>query len=116
MKHAQPPTDAQGQMTQTRSRSDTRGPGVGRISGWGSWFAPHSLAGHSPGAGWRCPGVLVLLILALLPLRMRAHDSPEHVIEWLTVRIHTTGKQADLFWRRAAEYRALGRLEAAASD
>jgi len=47
---------------------------------------------------------------------MRAHDSPEHVIEWLTVRIHTTGKQADLFWRRAAEYRALGRLEAAASD
>jgi len=59
---------------------------------------------------------LLLLTLVWLPLRLLAHDSPEHVIEWLTARIDTTGKRPDLLWRRATEYRALGRLAAAGSD
>lgn len=45
-----------------------------------------------------------------------AHDSPEHVIEALTVRMEAVGRQADLLWERATEYRALGDLAAAESD
>jgi tetratricopeptide (TPR) repeat protein len=46
----------------------------------------------------------------------RGHESPEHVIEMLTARMEATGPRADLLWRRAAEHRALGQLEAAEKD
>src|SRR5262249_21323392 len=54
--------------------------------------------------------------IACLPLRVTAHDSPEHVVEQLTARIIEQGKSADLLWRRAAEYRELGVLDSAGRD
>jgi tetratricopeptide (TPR) repeat protein len=61
------------------------------------------------------PQSLALLLLLLAPA-LPAHDSPEHVIEALTIRMEADGKQPDLLWERATEYRALGDLAAAASD
>jgi tetratricopeptide (TPR) repeat protein len=45
-----------------------------------------------------------------------AHESPEHVIEDLTAAIARRGPSAKLYYRRASEYRVLGRLESAAAD
>lgn len=45
-----------------------------------------------------------------------AHDSPEHVAASLTVEMTRTGTNATLLWRRATEYRALGRLTPATAD
>ena len=45
-----------------------------------------------------------------------AHDSPEHVAEALSVEMARTGTNTTLLWRRATEYRALGRLSSAAAD
>lgn len=55
---------------------------------------------------------LFLVVVPALP----AHDSPEHVIEALTARMEARGKQPDLLWERATEYRALGDLPAAERD
>lgn len=81
-------------------------------------------AGHTPAAGYSwahsrdltVAATFLCLLAACLPLRTSAHDSPEHVVEWLTARMSEQGKSADLLWRRAAEYRELGVLESAASD
>lgn len=63
-------------------------------------------------------GIRTLLVaLALLAPRMLvAHDSPEHVIEFLTARMEAVGERADLLWRRATEHRALRNHAAAAKD
>ncbi len=45
-----------------------------------------------------------------------AHDSPEHVVESLSVEMARTGTNATLLYRRATEYRALGRLAPAVAD
>ncbi len=45
-----------------------------------------------------------------------AHDSPEHVVEVLTARIHADGPRPELLWRRATEYRALGEPALAEKD
>ncbi|HXJ59732.1 MAG TPA: tetratricopeptide repeat protein [Verrucomicrobiae bacterium] len=63
---------------------------------------------------WSLPVLLAAALCNLPPAA--AHDSPEHVVEALTIRIHAQPKRPDLFWRRATEYRALGRLDAAARD
>jgi tetratricopeptide (TPR) repeat protein len=52
----------------------------------------------------------------LAAFNLNAHDSPEHVISGLTARIEAEPRRADLYWRRATEYRVLGRLEEAAQD
>jgi tetratricopeptide (TPR) repeat protein len=59
---------------------------------------------------------LLLGLTILLPPAATAHDSPEHVVEMLTARMEMVGERADLLWRRATEYRALGNLSAAARD
>lgn len=45
-----------------------------------------------------------------------AHDGPEHVIEDLTRLMERDGRSASDLYRRACEYRLLGRLETAAED
>ena len=57
-----------------------------------------------------------VLMACSLPAGALAHDSPEHVVEQLTVRIKEQGRSADLLWRRATEHRELGALESAATD
>ena len=52
----------------------------------------------------------------MLPVPGVAHDSPSHVIDGLTARIEADPKRADLYWRRATEYRVLSRLPEAARD
>jgi len=67
---------------------------------------------------WRL-GVLVAsgALCAAWPASMRAHDSPEHEIASLTARIaEGSPTSAELFARRAAEWRALGNLAKARSD
>ncbi len=68
----------------------------------------------------RCFGAAPVRALALLALcapgMVRAHDSPEHVVEALTARIAREGKTAPLLYRRAVEYRVLGKLDHAAAD
>lgn len=59
---------------------------------------------------------VILAVVALLPASGPAHDSPEHVIETLTMRLEGGGRQPELLWRRATEYRALGDLASAARD
>ena len=59
-------------------------------------------------------GVLALAGIERLPLW--AHDSPEHEVEALTLRMAKVGKTASLLMRRASEYRALSDLEKAAAD
>src|SRR5262245_61484456 len=63
-------------------------------------------------------GCFVALLLLPFVLRspVQAHDSPEHVIEGLTARIHAEPGRPELFWRRAVEHRVLGDLSAAARD
>ena len=61
-------------------------------------------------------GFLLVAGACVGALPTAAHDSPEHVIELLTVRMEAGGPRADLYWRRATEYRAIGELKAAASD
>ena len=63
--------------------------------------------------------LLYLLLLAGLTLGARlapAHDSPEHVVEDLTRAMERQGASAELLYRRACEYRVLGRLEKCAED
>jgi tetratricopeptide (TPR) repeat protein len=45
-----------------------------------------------------------------------AHDSPEHEVELLTLRMSRTGKTPTLLMLRAAEYKAMDQLEKAAAD
>ena len=65
---------------------------------------------------WRI-GVLATsaVLWAGWPASMRAHDSPEHEIAALTTRI-LDSPSAELFARRATEWRALGELEKARGD
>ncbi|QDT14269.1 tetratricopeptide repeat protein [Alienimonas californiensis] len=64
----------------------------------------------------RAPLTLCCLWLSL-PLGVcLAHDSPEHVIEDLTRLMERDGRSAPHLYRRACEYRLLGRLEQAAED
>ena len=68
-------------------------------------------------SGFRAVPVCALALLALCAPRIAgAHDSPEHVVEALTARIAREGKTAPLLYRRAVEYRALGKLDRAAGD
>jgi len=55
------------------------------------------------------------VLLGSAPL-LRAHDSPEHEVDALTLRIAKVGKTSSLLSRRALEYRALGQLDKAAAD
>jgi tetratricopeptide (TPR) repeat protein len=65
----------------------------------------------------RAAPVCALALLALCaPGIIRAHDSPEHVVEALTARMAREGKTASLLYRRAVEYRALGKSDRAAGD
>jgi len=70
-----------------------------------------------PGA-WRPAAVVstMLLLAILAAARAQAHDSPEHVVEFLTARMKERGKTAELLWRRATEHRALNNLAAANTD
>jgi len=65
---------------------------------------------------WRI-GVLATsaVLWATWAARVRAHDSPEHEIAALTTRI-ANAPSAELFARRATEWRALGELEKASAD
>jgi len=60
-------------------------------------------------------GAALGLFVSLCP-PADAHDSPQHVIDALTVRIHAQPKRAELWWQRATEHRVLGDLMAAARD
>jgi len=60
--------------------------------------------------------LLALLLMLFAPGLLRAHDSPEHVVEMLTARMEVVGRRPDLLWRRATEYRVLGQLDAAEKD
>jgi tetratricopeptide (TPR) repeat protein len=60
--------------------------------------------------------LMAAALLALTPVAVVAHDSPEHVVESLSVEMGRTGTNATLLWRRATEYRALGRLAPATAD
>src|SRR4051812_24162181 len=62
---------------------------------------------------WLLAGTVVM---ALWPGLVMAHESPEHEIETLTLRIANAGKRVSLLMRRAVEYRSLGLLEKAAAD
>jgi tetratricopeptide (TPR) repeat protein len=56
------------------------------------------------------------LIAFALSARSLAHDSPEHVVEDLTLLMRQKGVSAELLYRRACEYRALRQLDKAAAD
>ena len=60
--------------------------------------------------------MLLAVLLALSPAPAVAHDSPEHVAEALGVEMARAGTNTTLLWRRATEYRALGRLASATAD
>ena len=62
------------------------------------------------------PMAAVIAGIVSVSLPAIAHDSPEHVVESLNVEMARTGTNATLLWRRATEYRALGRLATAAAD
>jgi tetratricopeptide (TPR) repeat protein len=47
---------------------------------------------------------------------VRGHESPEHEVEALTLRMAKAGKSGSLLMRRAVEYKALGELDKAVSD
>jgi tetratricopeptide (TPR) repeat protein len=60
-----------------------------------------------------------LIAMALLVCAVQvvqAHDSPEHEVDALTLRMSKVGKTASLLSRRALEYKALGELDKAATD
>src|SRR5687767_10393611 len=57
-----------------------------------------------------------LLLLLLLPIVARAHDSPEHKVEALSFEIARSGRSPALLMERAIEHRALGQLADAAAD
>src|SRR5205809_4273026 len=59
---------------------------------------------------------MVGFLLGGAAFSLRAHESPEHEVEALTLRMTRIGKTASLLSRRAAEYRALGELDKAAAD
>jgi len=63
----------------------------------------------------RCQAVAAALLL-LLPALSRAHESPEDEARALTAQMLKTGRTPALLGRRAAEYKALGQLDKAASD
>lgn len=58
-------------------------------------------------------GVVLGLLMAAMAL---AHESPEHEIEALSLKIEKSGATAELLARRATEWRALGKYENAAKD
>src|SRR6476660_3953361 len=61
---------------------------------------------------------VILISVALLSLagRVAGHDGPEDVIATLTQRMSKAGKSASLLIRRAAEFKALGKMDEAAAD
>ena len=63
-----------------------------------------------------CVPIVLSILAALLPSDARGHDSPQHVVDHLTARMAREGRSAELLYRRACEYRALGRLDPAADD
>ncbi len=65
---------------------------------------------------WRTAVTVALALAWISAGVLSAHDSPEHVVEWLTARMEAGGRRPDLLWRRATEYRALGDLAAAEKD
>src|SRR5437762_141317 len=111
MPNVQCPTNDLARMTAPECQTSH-----GRSRAWSRCRSGLWLVDPSSETPRRKAAALLLLTLVLLPLRLPAHDSPEHVIEWLTARIDTTGQRPDLLWRRATEYRALSRLDAAVSD
>ena len=58
----------------------------------------------------------VCLGLCVAPVAAFGHDSPEHVIEDLSIAMQRRGRSPELLYRRATEYRVLGRLDRAAED
>src|SRR5690349_7258350 len=60
--------------------------------------------------------MIMALLLDGVALSLRGHESPEHEVEALTLRMTRIGKTASLLGRRAAEYKALGELDKAAAD
>jgi tetratricopeptide (TPR) repeat protein len=44
------------------------------------------------------------------------HESPEHEIKALTAQMRASGQTAELLWRRATEWRALGKWKEASAD
>lgn len=60
--------------------------------------------------------ISLLALTLMVSGRLSAHDSPEHVIEFLTARMEAVGERADLLWHRAVEYRALRNHTEAAKD
>jgi len=61
-------------------------------------------------------GALLGGLLGPSPRVALAHDSPEHVVEDLTATMAREGRSATLLYRRAGEFRALGKLDRAAAD
>src|SRR5687768_16191932 len=62
-------------------------------------------------------GILLGIAMALVSAcNLIAHDSPEHEIEALNKKIAARGATAEVLARRATEWRALGKYEAAAKD
>jgi tetratricopeptide (TPR) repeat protein len=59
-------------------------------------------------------GGVALVLAHLSPAQ--GHESPEHEVEALTLRMTKAGKTASLLLRRAVEYKALGELDKAVSD
>lgn len=65
---------------------------------------------------WRKACLLgAALVLAHLS-PVQGHDSPEHEVEALTLRMARAGKSGSLLLRRAVEYKALGEFDKAVSD
>ena len=60
--------------------------------------------------------VLLVAGLTLAPLRLTAHDGPEHEIDELTERIKNEGESADLLLERAIEYNVLNKTAEATKD
>ena len=54
--------------------------------------------------------------LCFSPAAAVAHESPEHVVEELTLLMERRGVSAELLYRRACEYRVLGKLNRAVDD
>jgi tetratricopeptide (TPR) repeat protein len=57
-----------------------------------------------------------LLACGFAPTPLRAHDSPEHVVEALTAEMASKGVTAELLYRRAVEYRTLSKFAEAEAD
>ncbi len=73
-------------------------------------------SGTSKPNAWNIATICALAVALLRGAPLEAHDSPEHVIEHLTARMDREGRSAELLYRRACEYRALGKMLPAERD